>query len=117
MDWRLLLLAGVAKHYGYYGFPAEWQFDIKNIVSSVLSVLVLTILAWKWKQLVPVALWWIFEEALTITCSTLWITIGPWPIENGQDQCSALVGFDLSSIGLLMIGGIIVWQLRPTTGK
>jgi hypothetical protein len=110
MSWATLLLAGVLKHYGYYGFRPEWHADIKNIVSAALTMLVLVVLAWKWRQLALVAIWWISEEVQVITCSALWM-YEPWVVKDGEDQCSALLGFDLSSIGLLMIGLGLTWTI------
>jgi hypothetical protein len=111
VHWSVLLFAGVLKHYGYYAARPEWHADVKNIVGAALTILVIWVWAWKWRPLALVAIWWTFEELQVITCSILYM-VEPWVVKEGEDQCSALIGFNLASIGLLMIGGILLWRLR-----
>jgi hypothetical protein len=110
MNWlaALLLATGVGRHLGYYLVRDEWHAQVWNITAALIITAFLWSIAWRWKSTVLVALWWTFEEIQVITCSALWMH-RPWVVKKGEDQCSALIGFDLSSIGLLLIGLILLW--------
>jgi hypothetical protein len=117
MNWlaAALLAAGVGRHYGYYLAEADNYAQVWNITGALLITASLWSIAWKWKSTVLVAIWWTFEEIQVVTCSVLWM-YKPWIVKKGEDQCSALIGFDLSSIGLLLIGLVLAWTtLRKQT--
>jgi hypothetical protein len=105
----LVLVAGYAKHYGNYLAIPEWRADVQNIVEAAIAIAVLSMVAWKWRQTLLVAILWIAEEALVIGCSGLYI-YSPWERKSDEDQCSGLIGFDLASIGLLAVGVILLWS-------
>lgn len=102
-----LLLLGVLRHYGYKLAPHELHAQVWNAIASI--VIVIFLLAVASKDTWPVALWWIAEEVQAAGCSIGWM-IRPWHVPEGEDQCSALLGFDLSSAGLLAISAILVCQ-------
>jgi hypothetical protein len=107
----ILLAAGVMRHYGYYLAPDEFRSQAWNVCAALIVTALVWRIAWRWKATVLVAIWWTFEEVQVAVCSALWMW-RQWVVKAGEDQCSALLGFDLSSIGLLMIGGLLVWLLR-----
>jgi hypothetical protein len=102
-----LLLVGVLRHYGWEWVKPEWQAQVWNISGAAIILACLTGAAWKWKPLLPVAVWWIAEEAQVIICSTLFM-IRPWKVNPGEAQCSALIGLDLSAIGILWVAVTLV---------
>lgn len=102
-----LLLLGVLRHYGWELFRPEIQAQVWNIVGSVVIILFLIAIATR--ETLLVILWWIAEEAQAATCSTLWI-IRPWEVKPGEAQCSALLGFDMGTLGLLAVATILVCQ-------
>ena len=72
-------------------------------------MIVIFLLAMASRATLLVVIWWIAEEAQTILCSIGWI-LSPWEVKEGQAQCSALLGFDISTLGLFMIALILVWK-------
>jgi hypothetical protein len=110
MNWlaAALLAAGVGRHYGYYLAEPSNHAQVWNISGALIVTAFLWSIAWRWKSTALVAIWWTFEEIQVATCSVLWIR-EPWIVRKGEDQCSALLGFDLSSVGLLLIGLLLVW--------
>jgi hypothetical protein len=102
-----LLLLGVLRHYSWELFDPEIQAQVWNAVGSM--VIVTFLLATVSRATLLVVIWWIAEEAQTILCSIGWI-FQPWQVKPGEAQCSALLGFDLSSAGLLAVSLILVCQ-------
>ena len=102
-----LLLLGVLRHYSWELFAPEIQAQVWNAVGSM--VIVIFLLATVSRATLLVVIWWIAEEAQTILCSIGWI-LSPWEVKKGEAQCSALLGFDLSSAGLLAVSMILVCQ-------
>jgi hypothetical protein len=102
-----LLLLGVLRHYSWELFEPEIQANIWNVCGSI--VIVIFLLAVASRESLLVVIWWIAEEAQTILCSIGWI-LSPWEVKKGEAQCSALLGFDLSSAGLLAVSMILVCQ-------
>lgn len=102
-----LLLLGVFRHYGWELVSPEIQAQVWNAAGSI--VIAIFLLATVSRDTALVTIWWIAEEAQTILCSVGWI-LSPWEVKEGQAQCSALLGFDLSTAGLLAVGMILVCQ-------
>jgi len=102
-----LLLLGVLRHYGYKLAPSEFHPQVWNAIASI--VIVIFLLAVASKETLPIVIWWTAEEAQASLCSIGWM-IRPWEIPPGEDQCSALLGFDLSSVGLLAVSTILACQ-------
>ena len=102
-----LLLLGVLRHYSWELSPVEMQAQVWNAAGSI--VIVIFLLATASKATAAIVIWWIAEETQTILCSIGWI-IKPWEVKPGEAQCSALLGFDLSSAGLLAVALILACQ-------
>lgn len=102
-----LLLLGVLRHYGWELSPPDIQAQVWNVSGSIVIVTFLLAAAWRVSPIVTV--WWIAEEAQTILCSIGWI-LSPWHVKEGEAQCSALLGFDLSTLGLLAVSLILACQ-------
>jgi hypothetical protein len=101
-----MLLLGVLRHYGWEIVRPEWQAHVWNISGAATILVFLWSFAWRWRVTTLIALWWSFEEMQVIVCSLGWL-YRPWPVLPGQAQCSALIGFDLSSVGLLCVAAIL----------
>jgi hypothetical protein len=104
-----LLLLGVLRHYGWELLEQETARHAWNISGAVVIVIFLWAIVGRSKPMMAVAAWWTFEELQVIACS-LGRILRPWPVNPGEAQCSALLGFDLSSLGLLLVAMILVWQ-------
>lgn len=102
-----LLLLGVLRHYSWELAPPEIQAQVWNAAGSI--VITIFLLATVSRDTLLVTIWWIAEEAQTGLCSVAWM-IRPWIVNKGEAQCSALLGFDLSTAGLLAVGMILVCQ-------
>jgi hypothetical protein len=110
-----LLLAGVLRHYGWELLPPEIQALAWNISGAVIITILLWAVAWQYSATRLIVLWWTFEELQVIVCS-LARMLRPWTVGAGEAQCSALLGFDLSTIGLLLISLILAYHiLMPRT--
>ena len=103
--WAVLLLIGTARHYGYYQFPDE----VAGMASKGLGAFtILCLLAMVYqREAWPVFLWWAWEELQVVICSVLYIR-EPWPVMPGRDICSALVGLELSAVGVLLVAALLV---------
>ena len=102
-----LLLLGVLRHYSWELVRPDIQAQVWNACGSI--VIVIFLLAVVSRQTALVVIWWLAEEAQTILCSVGWI-LSPWEVKPGEAQCSALLGFDLSTLGLLVVAMILVCQ-------
>ena len=106
-----MILAGVvALHYGWNLAPPEHQAQVWNIAGALARLVMLTALVWRWRGLVTMlaGAWWAAEELMVIGCSALYI-VRPWQVEPGQAQCSALIGYDLGTLGLCVITMLALW--------
>jgi hypothetical protein len=102
-----LLLLGVLRHYGWAYTPDGTERFWWNIGGSV----VILFLAWSaFPAARLVVLWLTFEELQVIACSLIRI-LRPQPIGAGQSQCSALLGFDLGTVGLMLVGMILAYPV------
>ena len=104
----LLLLLGVSRHYLWEIVRPEWMAHVWNITGALVITAFLWAFAYRWRETVLIAIWWTFEEAQVVICST-WLMLNPQPVKDGG-QCSTLLGFDLSTLGLLLIALILVCQ-------
>ncbi len=106
----LLLLVGVARHYGWDMAPA----GMKGLAAKGLgAAAVLALLSVVWtltraRIMAPVLLWWAWEELQVLLCSA-WYAVEPWPILPEQPMCSARAGFDLGAAGILAVAGIAAY--------
>lgn len=98
-----LLSLMVALHYGYVIFDPADRAQAWNIAGAVARSALLIALAWKWRgPVLWVVAWWLAEELMVAGCSAAYI-IKPWIVAAGQDQCSALIHFDLAKVGAAVI--------------
>lgn len=108
----LLLLMGVLRHYLWEVVRPEWMVHAWNIAGSAVIVTFLWALAYRWRATVLIAIWWTFEEAQVVLCST-WLMFNPQPPKSGTGECSALLGVDLGTLGLLLVSLILAYHLVP----
>lgn len=101
----LLLVVGFLRHNGRLLVPPE----IAGVVSKGLGgVTILCLLAVLWIKTRPptlvtlIMIWWAWEETQVAVCSAMY-AVAPWPVAPGQPICSAWVGFDLGSIGAIIV--------------
>lgn len=109
-----LLLLGVFRHYAWEVVPPGLQAQVWNACAAI--VISIFLLAAASKDTWPVVLWWIAEEAQAIICSVGWI-LSPWDVKPGEAQCSALMKFDLSTLGLFVVAMILVCQATNIGGS
>lgn len=102
-----LLLLGVIRHYGWELAPADIQPQVWNACAAI--VISIFLLATASKDTWPVVAWWIAEEAQTFLCSIGWI-LNQWEVKPGEAQCSALLKFDLSTLGIFIVTLILICQ-------
>jgi hypothetical protein len=104
-----LLLLGAALHYGWALFP-EHSALVWNIAGSATRLILLAMLLRQQRgAILGVGLWWACEELLVIGCNAAYI-VSPWVVPKGQAMCSSLLGYDLGTVGLLIVA-IGLWRL------
>lgn len=109
MSALALLLLGGALFYGWAGFPDHAAF-VWNIAGSLTRLILLwALIRGRGGLLFAVGLWWTAEELLLIGCNALYI-LNPWQVKKGEAICSALLQYDLGTIGLLVVA-VLGWQL------
>lgn len=110
MKWLAapLLLLGLLRHYGWVWAPPESARFVWNLSGSVVIVIFLWSLAYQFAAARPIVIWWSFEELQVIACSLARI-LRFWEVKPGESQCSALLGFDLGSVGL-MLAAIVLYK-------
>lgn len=104
-----LLLFGVLRHYGWPLLPPDKQAFAWNISGAIIITILLWSVAYQWQATRLVAVWWTFEELQVIACS-LARMLRPWEVGDGEAQCSALLGFDLGTIGLFLVALILAFH-------
>ena len=109
-----LLLLGVFRHYGWELVPPDIQPQVWNACASiVISIFLLAVVS---KDTWPIVIWWLAEEVQATICSLAWI-IHPWEVKAGEAQCSALLKFDLSTLGIFVVAMILVCQATNLGGS
>jgi hypothetical protein len=106
-----LLLLGLLRHYSWELVKPEYQAQVWNIVGSMVITIFLLAL-WS-RETAPITIWWLAEESQTMVCGTWWI-LSPWEVKPGEAQCSSLLGFDLSTLGLLAVSLILAYLYVKT---
>lgn len=101
-----LLLLGVVRH-------VLWEHtEAQALVWNLCGALVIGALLFQvWRQnrgvLVGlVVLWFLYEEAMVAICST-WRIFDWWYVGQGEEQCSARIGFKVGALSLVLIGALI----------
>lgn len=106
-----LLLMFAARHYGYYHAPGEWQGQVFS-AAGALCIIVLVALLNPWP---PLLLWISAEEAQVAGCS-VWAIVEP--IAATSEQCSAQIGFQVGSVGLVWLALLVLrLTLSDLTGS
>lgn len=115
----VLLAVAALRHYGWEVAPPE----LRGLLSKALGAMAIIALVWIIDSLVThwgvrlVSLIWTFEQSQVIVCSA-WHAVDPWPVPVGQAMCSAKLGFDLGTVGVLMMAvGLYRLLTRPATSK
>lgn len=114
-----LLFVGVSRNYGWLLVdPAQMGVASKGLGS--LAAIALLYLVWKLLPTMSLVLgmvigWYAFEESQTAICSAMYL-IEPWHVEAGQSMCSARIGFDIGTVGIFVVG-LIVMYLVNQDGK
>jgi hypothetical protein len=109
MIWlaAVLLLIGAARHLLTASMPdlALQIWDISAALSIVVCLVAVSYLT-KSRALIAVAIWWCFEEFLTIYCGTLDIL---FPVGTAESMCSGHVGWSFAPISLGAVSGIALY--------
>ena len=111
----LLLIGAWLTFYAYEFAPTHLWAELWNIggAHGRLLLLALVVLAYRSAPVTAAALWWAVEDLQVFGCGIWWV-IEPWPVEAGQNQCSALVGVPLSLAGL-SLGAVLAWVVHRAT--
>lgn len=110
----LLLLIGSARHY-VWGLA---DIAARGLVAKALGGAAILALLWivhgltHSRLLLPVLLWWAWEELQVVTAS-VWFIFDPWPVPAGESMLSARAGFDLGAAGILVVA-LLVANLHKT---
>lgn len=98
-----LLLVGGWAHYAWAAVDPEWQADVWNAGQGALMLLVLSVVWSSAGRMVRMAcallgIWSIMQTG----CSIAYM-VAPWPVSDGQAQCSAALGLPLGLLGLVLL--------------
>lgn len=102
-----LLLIGGWRHYGWELFDGGTRALVSK-ASGAVAICCLLLILWRLhgtKQMLPIVVWWAWEEMQVALCST-WFIFAPWPVQPGEAMCSAKLGFDLGSVGILIVASL-----------
>ena len=113
----LLLIGAWVTFYAYEFAPAESKAEVWNLGGAIgrMLLLVLVVLAHRSAPVTAAALWWAVEDLQVIGCGAWWM-VAPWPMEDGENQCSALVGVPLSLAGL-SLGAVLAWVVHRAASE
>lgn len=107
-DWPLaafVLLIGASRHYGWMLAEPSMRGIVSKALGGVATLCLLGILWTRRKSALfaLVLLWYAFEEFQVIACSVRF-AVDPWVVPVGQSICTALLGFDLGTAGIVFVG-------------
>lgn len=113
----LLLIGAWVTFYAYEFAPPEAKAEVWNLGGAAgrLLLVVLVVLAYRSAPVTAAALWWAVEDLQVIGCGAWWM-VAPWPMEAGENQCSALVGVPLSLAGL-SLGAVLAWVVHRAASE
>lgn len=113
-----LLLLGFITHYGWAWFAPEHQRLAFNALGAAARLILLVVVLWHVRSSLAllVGLWWASEELMVIGCS-VGRMVKPWAVAPGESQCSALIGFDIGRISLLIIIALVWIAVRNSTSN
>ena len=114
----VLALVLAVRHYGWVLAPASMHADVWNILGAAA----VAVLAFGWalwaRSSVVWGLWLVlaWHELSVGGCSVAFI-LDPWPVPLGQDQCAALVDWDVQKLGALVVllavvRLLVLWRRR-----
>lgn len=99
---KALLLLFVLGSYGWQHVPADAQADIASIGAHaiILALLLMVGRAYRSRSLLPVLILQAGYSLQAAGCSAAYL-IAPWPVQPGEEQCSAGLGIPLGMFGLV----------------
>lgn len=111
----LMLIGAWVTFYAYEFAPPADRAEVWNLggASGRLLLVALVVLAYRSAPITAAALWWVVEDLQVVGCGVWWM-VAPWPMEAGENQCSALVGVPLSLAGL-SLGAVLTWVVHRAT--
>ena len=107
-----LLAVWFARHYGFLLF----EHDMRAVVSKILgglAVLAILPLLYQPGPVAWVLAWLAFESSLVVLCPVAWM-IWPWVVPEGWSMCSALIGFDVGAIGVVIAAVLLLKITRKS---
>lgn len=109
-----LLLTGVLRHYAWELFPSALAYDAWQATAAAVVLGLVVVVTWgRWSPAVAIVVaWWAIEESLVFGCSVGQM-VRPWPVAEGVEQCSALVGVKLGALGLFVVALIAASLAGP----
>lgn len=104
-----LLAVGVVLFYAWNLAPVAHQGRIWNACGAAARIYLLWALiraTHAGPAAVAVAVWWTAEDLMVAGCKLagIWWT---WYVPPGQAECSALLGFDLGAVGILVAAALL----------
>lgn len=114
-----LLLVGAARHYGWAMFPQELKALASKGLGGLAMLALLAIIFHMARERGPISktfglvFLWSSWEGLQISLCSFWFMVDPWPINAGEAMCSARIGLDIGSVGILAVA-VILWRLTRT---
>lgn len=104
--WPILLGAMFARHYGWSWAPLAHRGDVSKALGAAAALVLLWLISRGLKPGDDLARWAIilyaWHETSVALCAT-WFIFDPWAIAPGQAMCSERIGFDLTTLGLLLV--------------
>ena len=106
-----LLLACAVRHYAWPLADEAARGAVWKALGAAATLLLLWLVAkaYRTRYVLPVVIWWAWEEAQTLLCSVAY-AYAPWPVPAGQSVCSAGVAFDLGAFGLVAMA-VLAYRL------
>lgn len=112
----LLLVGGLAQ-FAWPHAPDAAQADVWNVSQALLVLFLLALVAnayrsaWTWTAAALVGAW----QSLTVGCSLAYL-FRPWPVQPGQEQCSAALNVPLGAIGAWLLLLLVAGAVRSNGG-
>ena len=105
-----LLAFAVTHEFGWLYWPAELQGDVRSVTQWPLVACLCALLALvaRSRDVTAACVAVAVMSSTTAACSAVWI-YAPWPVQPGQEQCSAHWGVPVLLVSVLA-ACLVLWR-------